>query len=124
MNAKNVKVVIVDDAPFIRHSLQKILEEAHFQVVGEAQDGKEGVEVILKTNPHVVIMDLAMPKKSGLQATREVLIKNPKLKVVACSSVEDAAIMTQAVEYGCCDFLIKPFREEVVIETIQACLEE
>ena len=73
MDSMGIKLVIVDDAPFIREVMRNIFLTTDIEVVGEAEDGEEAVSVVLELNPDVVIMDIVMPKKSGIDATQEIL---------------------------------------------------
>lgn len=116
------RVVIVDDAPFVREVLSHILKSAGYDIIGEAADGEEAVQVVLEKLPDIVIMDIVMPKKNGLLATKEILQQNPNIKIVACSTENSEAIITQSIEAGCLDFISKPFDQKGVIKTIQSAL--
>lgn len=120
----NYRVVIVDDAPFVREVFAHILKSTEFQIVDEASDGEEAVTKVLESKPDVVIMDIVMPKKSGLQATVEILEKQPNIKIVACSTEGSEAIIARAIEAGCCDFVLKPFEASKLIQTLRSAVKK
>ena len=114
-----LKVVIVDDAPFIREVLNEILVRAGHQVVGFAENGEQAVSECLKHKPDLVVMDIVMPIKSGLQATVEILKELPKTKVIACTTVDQEIMMMRAIEAGAHDYITKPFKGDQVIKIIE-----
>lgn len=113
-----IKLVIVDDAPFIREVLRHTLQSSGMEVVGEARDGAEAVEVVTKTRPQVVLMDIVMPVKSGIEATVEILKKLPKTRIVACSTVDQSSMVMRALEAGCCHYITKPFTADEIIKAV------
>lgn len=114
-----IKLVIVDDAPFIREALRIIAQKAGFDFVGEATNGQEAVDVCSQKNPDVVIMDLVMPKMNGIDATKEILKKNSKIKIIACSTESQDAMLIEAVQAGCVGFITKPFDAAKVQKAIE-----
>ncbi|RME16661.1 MAG: response regulator [Bdellovibrio sp.] len=113
-----IKLVIVDDAPFMREVIRHLLEGEKIEVVGEAKDGQEAVEVILRHKPDVVLMDIVLPIKTGLQATREILKKCPETRVIACSTESHEDMVLKALEAGCESFIAKPFKKEELVNAI------
>ena len=109
MNMKPLRIVVVDDAPFIRDAIKTILIRAGHSIVGEAGNGNEAVKVALETKPDVVIMDIVMPEKSGIQATKEILESLPKTRILGCSTLDQEFLVTKAIEAGVVDFIQKPF---------------
>src|SRR5688572_2082040 len=120
----NYRVVIVDDAPFVREVLAHILKATEFQVVDEASDGAEAVTKVLEAKPDLVIMDIVMPQKSGIQATIEILAQNPNIKIVACSTEGSETIVARAIEAGCCDFVVKPFEASHLIKVLRSAVQK
>lgn len=111
--------MIVDDAPFIREVLRHIFTKSEVEVVGEAQDGVEAVELVKKTKPHVVLMDIVMPKKSGIEATLEILKELPQTRIIACSTMDQNTMVMRALEAGCCHYLTKPFTADEVLKAVR-----
>src|ERR1035437_2855635 len=102
-----IKLVIVDDTPFIREVLKHIFASTEITVIGEAQDGEEAVGLVLKLKPDVVLMDIVMPRKSGIEATTEIVKELPNVKVVACSTVDQNSMVLRALDAGCCNYIVK-----------------
>jgi two-component system chemotaxis response regulator CheY len=114
-----IKLVIVDDAPFIREVLRHIFAGSEVQVVGEAQDGVEAVETVRALTPDVVLMDVVMPRKSGIDATLEIMKELPNTRVIACSTVDQNAMVLRALDAGCCNYITKPFKAEEVLKAVR-----
>lgn len=117
-----IKLVIVDDAPFIREVLRHVFSSSKIEVVGEARDGEEALEVVRATRPDVVIMDIVMPKKSGIDATTEILQEFPDIKIVACSTAGQNSMVARALEAGYCAFVVKPFKAEEVLKAVESAV--
>lgn len=118
-----IKLVIVDDAPFIREVVRHIVDNSGIEVIGEAQDGDEAIKLVLSLRPNVVLMDLVMPRKSGLEATIEILAAHPEIKVIACSTLDQESMVMKALDAGCCNYIVKPFKKEELIATIKGAVE-
>ncbi|HKK01550.1 MAG TPA: response regulator, partial [Desulfuromonadales bacterium] len=108
------RVLIVDDALFMRNMLRDILTGAGFEVIGEASTGKEAVGKYRSLQPDLVTMDIVMPECSGIEALGEIMRDNPQARVVMCSALGQEALVLQAVQEGARDFIVKPFKEERV----------
>ena len=104
-----MKVLVVDDSSFIILVCRQALEKSGYQVVGEAFDGVEAVEKAEALKPDFIIMDIALPRKNGFEATEMILELLPKTKVLAISAVDEEWVRDKALESGCFDFLPKPF---------------
>ena len=109
-----IRLVIVDDAPFIREVLRHIFEGTEIHVVGEAFDGAHAIEVVRQTTPQVVLMDIVMPRMSGVEATAQIMKELPNTRVIACSTVDQNSMVLRALDAGCCNYVTKPFRAEDV----------
>lgn len=116
------RVLIVDDAAFVREVLTQILLKHGFEVCGEAQNGAEAVEMSLAKKPDLILMDIVMPVKSGIQAAEEILKVHPQLPIIACSTEGSEAMVAKAIAAGCVDFVVKPFQIDNLISTIKRVL--
>jgi len=112
------KVLIVDDAAFMRMSLKSILERNGFEVIGEAENGEMGVQKYKKYNPDLVTMDITMPEKDGLQALKEIKAYDNNAKVVMVTALGQEAFIMDAIKSGAKYFIVKPFKEEHVIKVL------
>jgi two-component system chemotaxis response regulator CheY len=117
-----LKLVIVDDAPFIREILKHIFTNTEIDVVGEARDGEEALEIVQQTQPDVILMDIVMPRKSGIDASMDIMKKWPKTKIIACSTVDQNTMVMRALEAGCVDYLTKPFKAQDVLNVVRKAL--
>jgi DNA-binding NarL/FixJ family response regulator len=116
-----ITVLLVDDHTFLRKEQRKILDaENDIQVVGEAANGKQAVEMARKLRPAVVIMDIAMPKLNGLEATRQILQGLPATKVLICSAHSDEAYVERAMEVGAVGYLSKLTFAGILVKAIRA----
>jgi two-component system chemotaxis response regulator CheY len=113
-----LKVLIVDDYDMTRSLLKIILRGQKFNVVGEATDGEEGVEMCAKLQPDIVLLDVIMPKLNGLEALAKIKAQSSQAMVLMVSSAEDKEIVQEALKLGASGFVSKPFNTESVIETL------
>ena len=116
------RILIVDDALFMRNMLRNIFSESGFEVVGEAQNGHEAVEKFNALRPDLVTMDIVMPEKNGIEALKEIMINDAGAKVVICSALGQESLIMEALEAGARDFIVKPFKPPKVIEVAQKVL--
>jgi two-component system chemotaxis response regulator CheY len=116
------KVLIVDDAVFMRNMIRDIFTSSGFQVVGEAANGLEAVEKYRELRPDLTTMDIVMPFKSGIEATREIVKIDPRAVVIMCSALGQEALVMEAIEAGASDFIVKPFKSEDVIAVVKKVL--
>lgn len=110
---------MVDDAPFIREVLCEICRADGHDVVGEATNGAEAVDMALSKNPDVILMDLVMPVKSGIEATKEILKERPDIRIIACSTLDQNTMIMLAIEAGCSHYIVKPFQKADVLRAIK-----
>ncbi len=87
--------------------------------MGEAQDGEEAIELVRKVQPDVVLMDIVMPRKSGIEATMEIVKEFPHIRVIACSTVDQDSMVKRALEAGCCEYITKPFKALDVLSAVR-----
>jgi len=116
------KILIVDDAAFMRMMIKDILEKNDYKVVGEAQDGVEAVEKYTELRPDLVTLDITMPEKDGITALKEIMAEDPNAKVIMCSAMGQQAMVIDAIQAGAKDFIVKPFQAERVLEAISKVL--
>ncbi len=116
------KILIVDDAAFMRMMIKDILEKNDYEVVGEAQDGVEAVEKYTELRPDLVTLDITMPEKDGITALKEIMAEDPNAKVIMCSAMGQQAMVIDAIQAGAKDFIVKPFQAERVLEAISKVL--
>jgi len=111
---------VVDDAPFIREIVKFSLKDiSDIKLVGEAEDGEDALLQARLTRPDVILMDLVLPKKNGVEASREILDLFPEMKVIAFSTHDHESIVMQALEAGARSFLQKPFATEELLKAIR-----
>ncbi len=118
-----VRILIVDDALFMRTLLRDIFEKQGWEVVGEAENGQEAVEQYRRLKPDLVTMDIVMPEKNGLDALWEITSEYPEAAVVMCSALGQDNLVLQAVQYGARDFIVKPVDEDRLLEVVHRILE-
>ena len=117
---KKITVLLAEDHMIVREGFRKMLElENDLQVVGEAQDGRQAVAMVKKLRPAVVVMDIAMPRLNGLEATRQILKAFPGTKILILSAHSDDAYVKNATESGAMGFLLKQASAHVLSEGIR-----
>lgn len=119
----SANVLVVDDAAFMRSTLRDILTRGGFNVVAEARNGREAVELYAQHLPDLVTMDIVMPEISGIEAVRIITKANPSAKIIMCSAMGQQALVIEAIQAGARDFVIKPFQAARVLEAAQRALE-
>lgn len=116
------KILIVDDAAFMRMMIKDILSKNGYEVVGEAQDGSVAVEKYKELKPDLVTMDITMPEMDGIAALKEIKKFDAGAKVIMCSAMGQQAMVIDAIQAGAKDFIVKPFQADRVIEAIKKTL--
>ncbi|AEH48451.1 response regulator [Parageobacillus thermoglucosidasius] len=116
------KILIVDDAKFMRMTLSNIVKKANHEIVGEAENGKEAVELYRVLKPDIVIMDITMPVMNGLEALRAIKREDANAKIIMCSAMGQQRMVVEAIEAGAADFIVKPFEESRVMEAVNRLL--
>jgi two-component system chemotaxis response regulator CheY len=114
-----LRVLIVDDALFMRNMLKEIFTKAGYEIADEAANGVEAVEKYRDCQPDLVTMDIVMPLKSGIEALQEIVREHPRARVVMCSALGQETLVVEAIQAGAKDFIVKPFKEQQVIEVAQ-----
>ena len=116
-------ILVVDDAKFLRITLRKLLEKDNHEVVGEAKNGKEAITLYKNLSPDLVIMDLTMPVMNGIDAMKAIMEIDSKANIIVCSAIGEQKVVVQTIESGGKDFILKPFEESRILETVRRVLE-
>ena len=120
----SLRVLIADDARFMRQLIRDIIEPEGYEVVGEAEDGRAVVEAFKQHNPDLVTMDVVMPKCSGIDAVKEILKINPGAKIAMVSALGQEQLVTEALQAGAADYIVKPFKPDAVLATLRKVAEK
>jgi two-component system chemotaxis response regulator CheY len=118
------RVLVADDAAFMRQMIREIIEPEGYEIVGEATDGVEVVESFEELHPDLVFMDIVMPRCSGLDAVRKIVAKHASARIVMCSALGQETLVMEALQAGAQDFIVKPFKPDAVVETLKKVLEK
>jgi two-component system chemotaxis response regulator CheY len=116
------RVMVVDDAAFMRLMLRSMLIQGGHEVVGEAASGLEAVQIYMKVKPELVTMDITMPDMDGVEAVKEIRKLDPEARIVMCSAMGQKALVVEAITSGAKDFIVKPFHKERVLESVNKVL--
>ncbi len=118
----SARVLIVDDAAFMRMMIKDILSKNGFEVVGEGANGLEAVDRYKDLRPDIVTMDITMPEMDGINALKEIKKVDPAAKIIMCSAMGQQAMVIDAIQAGAKDFIVKPFQADRVLEAINKTL--
>ena len=113
------KILVVDDAAFMRMMIKDILSKNGYEVAGEAENGAVAVAKYSELKPDLVLMDITMPEKDGIQALKEIKAADGGAKVIMCSAMGQQAMVIEAIQSGARDFIVKPFQADRVIEAVK-----
>ena len=113
------KILIVDDAAFMRMMIKDILTKNGYEVVAEAANGVEAVELYKSHQPDLVTMDITMPEMDGIKAVKQIKAVNPAAKVIMCSAMGQQSMVMDAIKAGANDFIVKPFQADRVLEAVK-----
>jgi two-component system chemotaxis response regulator CheY len=115
---KKLKILIVDDALFMRTLLRETLEVFGHQIIGEAENGTDAIRQFDKLKPDLVFLDVVMPELSGLDALKDIIAKHPKAKIIMLSAVNQKQEIQKAMSLGATEFIIKPFENAQIERAI------
>ncbi len=118
------RVLVADDASFMRQMIREIVEAEGHEVVGEASDGDEAIEEFKRLHPDVVTMDIVMPRRSGIDAVKGIIEMDPGARIVMCSALGQETLVQEALQAGAKDFIVKPFKPDSVISKIDKVIEK
>ncbi len=116
------RILVVDDAAFMRMMIRDILVKNGYEVAGEAANGNEAVTKYQELRPDVTTMDITMPEMDGITAVREIRKLDPNARIIMCSAMGQQAMVLDAIQAGARDFIVKPFQEDRVIDAIKKVL--
>ena len=118
------RILIVDDSFYMRTMLKNMLTDAGYEVVGEAANGQQAMEMAAETQPDLITLDVILPDNTGLDVLKGIREKQPNVKVVMCSAVGQEVIVSEALESGATAYIVKPFSEEKVLEIVGSALQD
>ena len=116
------KILLVDDAAFMRMMVKNALTKSGYDNFVEAQDGAEAVKKYAEEKPDMVIMDITMPNMDGLQALKKIRESDPNAKIVMCTAMGQEGMVVDAIKSGAKDFIVKPFNAERIVQTVNTIL--
>ncbi len=116
------RILIVDDAAFMRMMIKDILTKNGYQVCGEAENGAVALEQYKELKPDLVIMDITMPQVNGIEALKSIKEYDPAANVIMCSAMGQQGMVIEAIQAGAKDFIVKPFQAERVVEAVNKAL--
>ena len=113
------RILIVDDAAFMRMMIKDILTKNGYEIAAEAENGQKAVEKYPEAKPDLVLMDITMPEMDGIEALKKIKELDPNAKVIMCSAMGQQAMVIEAIQSGAKDFIVKPFQAERVLEAVK-----
>jgi two-component system, chemotaxis family, chemotaxis protein CheY len=116
------RVLVVDDAAFMRKMVSDALSKAGHEVIGEACNGSEAVESFRSLKPELTTLDITMPEKDGLTALGEIMTLDPNARVIMCSALGQESKVLESIKLGARDFVVKPFQPARVQEAVEKAL--
>lgn len=111
-------VLVVDDAAFMRMMIKNILVDGGFEIVAEAENGKQAIDLYREHKPDLVTMDITMPGMDGLEAVKKIVEEDEEAKIIMCSAMGQQAMVIDAIQAGARDFVVKPFKPDRVLAAI------
>ena len=116
------KIMIVDDAAFMRMMIKNTLTKNGYTDIVEAQDGAEAVAKFDEEKPDMVFMDITMPNMDGLQALKKIKEGHADARIVMCTAMGQQSMVVEAIKYGAKDFIVKPFNADRIVEAVNSIL--
>ena len=118
------KILIVDDAAFMRMMVKDNLKKAGYSDFLEAGDGEDAISKYTENRPDLVLLDITMPIKDGIQALQAIKEINPDAKVVMCSAMGQEGMVVEAIKLGALDFIVNPYKPDRLVQTVRTVLGE
>ncbi len=122
MDTSNSKILVVDDSFYMRTMLKNMLLDAGYDVIGEAANGQSALEFVKDADPDLVTLDVILPDNTGLAVLKGIRQEKPNIKVIMVSAVGQEVIINEAMELGATAYIVKPFSEEKVLDTVKNVL--
>lgn len=116
------RILLCDDTEFIRLTLSNVLIANGYDIVGQASNGEEAIKLYDELLPDLVFMDIVMPKMDGISAVRAIHMSHPDANIIICSSMGQQTKVVEAVQAGAKDYIIKPFTNDTILNTVKKCL--
>ena len=116
------KILIVDDATFMRTLVKDILVPKGYEIAGEATNGNEAMQKYEELKPDLVTMDITMKEKDGLEAARDILLKYPDARIIMVTALGQEKMLVDSIKLGVKDFVVKPFEPERIISAVEKAL--
>ncbi len=116
------KILIVDDAAFMRLNLRNIIKDFGHEIIGEAENGKQAIVKYKDLTPDLVTMDITMPVMDGIEAAKNIIQFDKEAKIIMCSAMGQQAMVIKAIEAGAKDFIVKPFNKDRIKEALEKIL--
>ncbi len=113
------RVLICDDAAFMRVMIKDILTKNGYEVAGEAENGIKAIERYNETKPDLVMMDITMPEMDGIEALKKIKAADANANVIMCSAMGQQAMVIESIQSGARDFIVKPFQADRVLEAVK-----
>lgn len=117
---KKQKILIVDDSMFMRKQLSTMISESAYKEIVQAANGEEGIRLYQEERPDLVLLDITMPDKSGIEVLEELLVFDSDANIIMCSALGQEQMIADALRFGAKDFLVKPIKKEQLLAVLQA----
>jgi len=118
----SIRMLIVDDATFMRMMIKNIVSKNGYEVVGEAENGSEAVKLYSELKPDLVTMDITMPEMDGIESVKAIKQMDPAAKIIMCSAMGQQAMVMEAIQAGAMDFIVKPFKQDRILQAVERVL--
>lgn len=112
------RILVVDDAAFMRMMIKNILSKNGYEIVGEAENGQVAIELYKKLKPDLVTMDITMPEMNGIEGVKAIREYDPNANIIMCSAMGQQAMVMEAIQAGAKDFIVKPFQQDRILQAI------
>ncbi|MCL6477590.1 MAG: response regulator [Peptococcaceae bacterium] len=116
------RILIVDDAAFMRMMIKNILLKNGYEIAGEAENGKQAVNMYMESKPDLVTMDITMPEMDGIESVKAIRSSDPDANIIMCSAMGQQSMVMDAIQAGAKDFIVKPFQQDRILQAIERVL--